>query len=103
MYIFQVARSEGLTLVYKFEDGILTSSHSRLKHTDVNLSPSIISSLEFLIIRYVNEHFEHGLRKENVSENSKGNLSSLSFSSIYFFFTVEIVVEVLHIVHFVFA
>ena len=86
LYVFQVARSEGLILVYKFEDGILTSSHSRLKHTDINLSPSIISSLESLILRYVKEHFEENLHKEKVPEGNEGNISSLLVGVMSVFF-----------------
>ncbi|CAB3982302.1 Hypothetical predicted protein [Paramuricea clavata] len=77
----QVAKSEGLILVYKFEDGILTSSHSQLKHTEINLSPSTINSLEDLVTRYVKDNFEDSLYKEKVSEHNEipctnGKLSS---------------------------
>lgn len=85
MYTLQVAKSEGLILVYKFEDGILTSSHSQLKHTEINLSPSTISSLEDLVTRYVKDNFEDSLHKEKVSQHNESKSNSLN--SIHFILT----------------
>ncbi len=78
----QVAKSEGLILVYKFEVGILTSSHSRLKHTEIDLSPLTISSLEGLVASYVKENFEDYLSKEDVSEHNEGKSNAL-FNSLF--------------------
>lgn len=54
--------------MYKFVDGVLTSSHSRLQHTEVDLTPSAINTLETLVGEYVGQNMDQSLHEEDVSE-----------------------------------
>lgn len=73
-----------MILVYKFEHGKLKSSHCRLKHTEISITPVALGCFKNLMTRYIDECLRNSVaRKKNQEKDYEGMKSLLNLAKVH--------------------